>query len=100
MVPLFEKRDGLLVEIASDQAAAARQGRRVSRMANFEFDLLWSAEDQARSEAENAAAEAAEAERLARLAAEQESAQQRKAAALAKLEVLGISADDLRDVLG
>jgi hypothetical protein len=95
-IRLFEKTPaGLLVEVAPDQADATRAGRLVSRV-SLEIEVLWTADEQARREAE----EQEEATRIARGAAEQQAASERKAAALAKLEALGISPAELKDAIG
>ncbi len=89
-IRLFEKIGGLLVEVAPEKAEAAREGRSVSRMV-AEIDVLWTAEEEAAREAEAVVA-AAEAGRRA----EEEAANaKRRAAALAKLEKLGLTREDL-----
>jgi hypothetical protein len=95
-IRLFEKTPaGLLVEVAPDQAEATRAGRLLSRV-NLEIDVLWTAEEAAERLAEERAAAAARDMKLI----EDEAARERKAAALAKLEALGISADELKDAIG
>jgi hypothetical protein len=94
-VRLFEKApDGLLVEVSSAMAAAARAGRRFSSM-SVVVDVLWTPEEEATRDAEEAAAAEATQERLRGLAM----AEKRRADALARLEARGISAEDLKDAL-
>jgi hypothetical protein len=60
---LFEKNvDGLLVEVPWKQVAAKKQGRRVSSV-SFVAEVLWTAEEEAVRDAEEAAAQLAASER-------------------------------------
>ena len=94
-IRLFEKTDtGLLVEVDPTSADKRRDGRRVSR-AELSVDVLWTAEEDAARDAEEAAA--AEA-KVADAAATQARAEAR-AVAVAKLQQLGISEDDIKAVL-
>ncbi len=93
-VRLFEKIDGLLVQVAPEQASAAREGRTVSRMV-AEIDVLWTADEEAEREVEQRnAIQRAEAQRKAAEAATAERAE-RRAAAEAKLTGLGLTMEDL-----
>lgn len=95
-VRLFEKTpEGLLHEVPPAEAEARRASGTVSHVA-LAIDVLWTdaeiAERQAMEEEARRADEAA--------AVEREADRLRKIAALAKLEALGITAEDLKDALG
>lgn len=93
MVRLFEKTAaGLLVEIDPALAEAARAGRRVNRVVNAEYDVLFTAVEEAARDAEDAAFAAAAQQRDAEAA-------ERRAAVEAKLKVLDISPEDLKSLL-
>jgi hypothetical protein len=95
MMRVFEKAaDGLLIEVAPSAADERREGRRVSRL-SLEIDVLWTADEEAARDAE----EAAEVTKRSRHAEAAAAAEKRRIAAIAKLEALGISADELRDAL-
>lgn len=91
MTRLFEKVDGLLVEVHPDKAEEARKGRRVSRIVACEMDVLFTAEEEAARDAE----EAATAEAAAKAEASQQEAEKRRAVAAAKLEALGLTLEDI-----
>ncbi len=98
MVKLFERTaDGYLVEITSDKTEESRKGRRWSHIVNAEYDVLWTHEEEAAHDAE----EAAEAER-----AQQETAELEAARALndqrrdALKEKLGLTDEDLAVLRG
>lgn len=94
-IRLFEKNaSGLLVQVAPDQADAIRSGRRVSRMA-MEIDVLWTAEEEAAHDVEEAAEAEARRQAAERTEREQVEAEQRRSAAEAKLAALGLTADDI-----
>jgi hypothetical protein len=96
MIRLFEKTDaGLLVEIAQTKPRRRGKGRRVSRVAGFTYDVLWSVEEEATRDAEIKAQEEAEAERLR--AAEAESAEREKRLSVIK-EKLGLTDEELSDL--
>lgn len=90
---LFERNsDGLLVEVPDTEDR--REGRRVSR-AIFEADILFTAEEEATRLAE----EAADVDRRRRRQEEVDAAASRRGQALAKLQALGLTADDIKDAL-
>lgn len=95
---LFEKTDkGLLAEVPPEQADERRRGRRVSRVTNAEYDLLWTAEEEAAREAEMAADEAARAAEQLADARATAAREERQAVLAAKLQPLGITLDELRE---
>lgn len=99
-IRLFEKTpDGLLVELPPEQAEAVRRGRMVSRMA-FEADVLWTPEEQAAREAEEAATLKARETRTRERAAVLAERMAQADAAKAKLEAMGLTVDELRALLG
>jgi len=95
MTRLFEKIDGLLVEVPHAEADKRREGRRHRGM-SFVAEVLFTPEEEAARDAEEARA-AQEREQRGK---DEAAARARRAIALAKLEALGISAEDLRDALG
>jgi hypothetical protein len=94
-IRLFEKIDDLLVEVSPDAADDAREGRRFSSV-SIVIDVLWTADEEAARDAEEAAAAEDAQQRLRGL----EMAQERQERARARLQARGISADDLKDAIG
>ncbi len=95
MIRLFEKTSaGLLLEIDPERAADAKAGRRVSRVTGAEYDVLWTEEEEAARDAE----EAEQRIRKEAAHASQVETDKRRAAATAKLLALGLTPEDL-DVL-
>lgn len=91
-IRLFEKTtDGLLVEVAPEQAIHRRATGTISRV-SLEIDVLWTAEEEAARNAEEQAVQEAERSKDAERRA-------RRAAVLAKLQALGLTADELKDAL-
>lgn len=99
-VPLFEKdAHGLLHQVSPEMADEARQGRRCSQVC-LAIDVLWTQQEEAARNAEEAEA--------ARLAAEQAAAQAQLADVKAnkvrqvetKLSKLGLTVEDLRNLMG
>ncbi len=90
-IRLFEKIDGLLVEVEPSAADKTRNGRTVSRV-SLEIDVLWTTEE----EAERAAEEAATKQR--QISDVTERAKLRKTAE-AKLSALGLTPEELREIL-
>lgn len=93
-IRLFEKINGLLVEVSPTEADKRREGRR-HRSMSFVADVLFTPEEEAARDAE----EAAEVDRQRRLQEEVEAAASRRGEALAKLQALGLTADDIKDAL-
>lgn len=91
---LFDIVNGLLVEVDPAEADARRVGRRVSRRSII-ADVLWTSEEEAARDAEEAAVEAA------RVKANEEASARaaRKAEAIGKLAALGLTVDDIKDAL-
>lgn len=90
---LFERNaDGLLIEVADTEDR--RKGRHVSR-AIFEADILFTPEEEAARDAEEAKAEQKREQRTRDDAA----TSARRAAALAKFAQLGITDEDLKDAI-
>lgn len=85
---LFEKLNGLLVEIDPSQADARRAGKRISHV-NLSIDILFTDEEEASANAEEAANAAAQQQAAADL-------QVKQAAAALKLDKLGLTVDDLK----
>jgi aminopeptidase N len=94
-IRLFEKVGGLLVEVSPDAADDAREGRRFSSV-SIVIDVLWTADEEAARDAEEAAAAEDVQQRLRGI----EMAQERQERARARLQARGISADDLKDAIG
>ncbi len=94
-IRLFDKVNGLLMEVHPDLADEARKGRRVSRVAAGEIDVLWTPEEEAQRDAEEAEAVAERARAIEADKGRQEARQ----AALDKLEALGLSEDDIKAIL-
>lgn len=95
-IKLFEKMaDGLLMQVPDDRAEQRRANTPVSRVV-MEADVLWSDEEIAARQAEEQQFAATQTAQIA----EAKERQERRASALAKLEALGITADDLKDALG
>lgn len=99
MTKLFDRVDGLLVEVHPDQMETARKGRRVSRIAGVEFDVLWTPEEEAARDAEEAAE--LKAAEVARVQARIEAATRVQVlqAVGAKLQQLGLSGDEIEAIL-
>ncbi len=93
-VRLFDKIGGLLMEVNPDLVDEARKGRRASRTL-MEVDILWTPEEEAQRDAEEAEA-AAEKVKAAEAARGRQAARQ---ASLAKLQALGLSEDDIKAIL-
>lgn len=90
---LFERNsDGLLVEVPDTQER--RKGRHVSR-AIFEADILFTVEEEAARDAEEAEVEAARV----KANKEADARAARKAEAISKLAELGLTVDDIKDAL-
>ncbi len=91
MVKVFEKVDGLLIEVDPAKADEARKGRRWARMVVCEMDVLFTAEEEAERDAMEAAA-----------AADNEAAEAReanRAEVFSQLAKLGIDPEKLRSAL-
>lgn len=92
---LFEKTpDGLLVEVPPDEAEARREGRRVSQVV-LTCLVLWTADEEAARDVDEAEVADDERERLRGI----EMAERRQEQAIARLEARGISAEDLKDAI-
>jgi len=96
MTRLFEKTlSGLLVEIDPAQSDDARKNRRVSHM-NISIDVLWTADEEAERDAEEAAVKLAEQE-----AAETKAkADSHRSSGLAKLSAIGLSDAEIAALIG
>lgn len=95
-IRLFEKNaDGSLVEVPAKDAEAARVARRFSHT-NLAADILFTAEEEAARDAEEAAIVAAQN------ATEQEQADvaANKQAAIQKLGKLGLTSDEIAAIAG
>lgn len=94
-IRLFEKIDGLLAEISPDEAEDRRKGRRVSQV-NMDALVLWTDQEEAERDAE----EAAEVERQAQRQRMEDERTARRRAALEKITALGLTEDDLEALRG
>lgn len=95
-IRLFEKTDaGLLIEVDPAEADKRREGCRVSHV-DLSIEVLWTAEEEAARDAE----EAAKIEEDRRLATVIAGKAEARVVAVAKLEQLGVSEAELRAILG
>lgn len=93
-IRLFEKVNGLLVEVPPEEAAKQREDRRVSHV-SLAVDVLWTREEEAARDAE----EAEFARKNEEAAVEAEIVEERRQAARRKLAELGITPEDIKDAL-
>lgn len=94
-IRLFEKIDGLLVEVHPNLAEQSKRSRRCSTMI-LTVEVLWTPEEEAARDLE-------EAEALKeRVAAKEriEAGKLRLQNAMSKLEALGLNADDIKAIIG
>lgn len=100
MVRLFEKQaNGLLLEVSPEEADARRAGRRCSRTW-LECDILFSVAEEAARDAEEAAFRAAAEISRGALEEEAKAIGRVREQALKKLEKLGLSAEDIKAIMG
>lgn len=97
-IRLFEKTsDGLLVEVPPAESEVSREGRLVSSV-SIVIDVLWTPEEQAAREAEEEAhklAIAAQTQRQAEAEALAEQKSTLRLQALAKLQAIGLSPEEI-----